>query len=231
MKVSLLFGSFNPIHYGHIALAECILFRDYADEVWFVVSPQNPLKEDGGTDKDERAHKAELEVSKNSFKHRIKVSRIEFDMAVPSYSIDTLTRLKNEFPQIEFSLVMGEDNLRAFHKWRDYEEIANMVKIYVYPREGNDYKNISEMAPDVKELKNIEYIKDVELLNISSTTIREAEKYLKRGIKHQQSGNLDKALNDFIVAQELIPDNKEINSRVEMIKSIFDYSYKQHINV
>ncbi|MFI3261395.1 MAG: nicotinate (nicotinamide) nucleotide adenylyltransferase [Rikenellaceae bacterium] len=231
MKVSLFFGSFNPIHYGHIAIAESIISGNYADEVWLVVSPQNPLKDNVETTKEKRALDTENELKRLSLDKKIKISRIEFDMPTPSYTIDTLNKITTENPNIEFSIVMGEDNLRAFNRWKDYETIAKMVKIYVYPRQGNDYKGISELDPEILNIKSIEYIKDVNLLNISSSAIREADVLYKKGVAFQEKGELDKALNEFLLAQELTPNNTEINSRIEMIKSIFNFSYKQYINV
>ncbi|MFI3267704.1 MAG: nicotinate (nicotinamide) nucleotide adenylyltransferase [Rikenellaceae bacterium] len=231
MKVSLFFGSFNPIHYGHIAIAESIISGNYADEVWLVVSPQNPLKEGIGTTKEKRAQDAETELQRLSLDKKIKVCRIEFNMPIPSYTIDTLNRIMAENPETEFSIVMGEDNLRAFDQWKDYKTIANMVRIYVYPREGNDYKGISELNPEILELNAIEYIKGVNLLNISSSAIREAKLLYEKGVEFQEKGQLDKALNEFLVAQELTPNNPELNTRIEMIQSIFNFSYKEFINV
>lgn len=231
MKVSLFFGSFNPIHYGHIAIAKTIISGNYADEVWLVVSPQNPLKEGIGTSKEKRAEDAENELQRLSLENVIKICRIEFDMPVPSYTVDTLRKITAENPEIEFSLVMGEDNLRAFNRWKDYETIAKMLKIYVYPRKGNDYSGVSDLPSEILALGTIEYIKDVDLLDVSSTVIREADVFYKKGVALQEKGELHSALNEFLQAQELIPNNSEINSRIEMIKNIFNFSYKEFFNV
>lgn len=229
-KVALFFGSFNPIHYGHLSIAKCILQRKYVDEVWLVVSPLNPMKNSVSIDKEQRAKLIEDGLSAESLDEQVKVSRVEFNMPIPSYTIDTLMKLHSDYTNIEFSLVIGEDNLRAFHKWKSYKDIAKMLKIYVYPRKGNDYEGLFNIEIDLSQFKNIEYLSDVDLLEISSTTIRESEKHFEEGIGYQRRGELHKALNAFINAQKGLPNNKELNTRIEMIKNIFDYSYKEFLN-
>jgi len=132
MKIGLFFGSFNPIHVGHLIIANYM--ADYTDlkEVWLVVSPQNPFKQKQSLAKDyDRLHLVRLAIGDNP---KLKASNIEFDLPKPSFTIDTLTYLKEKFPAKEFVLIMGGDNLGTFHKWKNYEVILKNHQIYVYSR-------------------------------------------------------------------------------------------------
>ena len=137
MKVGLLFGSFNPIHIGHLIIANYMANHTDLDKVWLVVSPQNPLKKYGDLintyDRLEMA-KLATDNSKN-----IKVSDVELRLPQPSYTIDTLAHLKEKHPEHEFAIIMGSDNLGKLHKWKNYKLILRDYKIYVYPRPG--YEN------------------------------------------------------------------------------------------
>ncbi|MFN5181735.1 MAG: nicotinate (nicotinamide) nucleotide adenylyltransferase [Bacteroidota bacterium] len=134
MVTGLFFGSFNPIHVGHLALANFFLAEELVKEVWFVVSPQNPLKEKSGL-LDEKHRLQMVNVAIADFA-RMKASNIEFKMPQPSYTIDTLVRLSEKYPKKEFALIMGADNLQTFHKWKNYEEILKRYRLFVYPRQG-----------------------------------------------------------------------------------------------
>jgi len=137
MKIGLLFGSFNPIHIGHLIIANYMANHTDLDQVWLVVSPQNPLKKYGDLintyDRLEMA-KLATDNSKN-----IKVSDVELRLPQPSYTIDTLAHLKEKHPEHEFAIIMGSDNLVTLHKWKNYKLILRDYKIYVYPRPG--YEN------------------------------------------------------------------------------------------
>jgi len=137
MKIGLLFGSFNPIHIGHLIIANYMANHTDLNQVWLVVSPQNPLKKYGDLintyDRLEMA-KLATDNSKN-----IKVSDVELRLPQPSYTIDTLVHLKEKYPEHEFAIIMGSDNLVTLHKWKNYKLILRDYRIYVYPRPG--YEN------------------------------------------------------------------------------------------
>ena len=166
MKIGLYFGSFNPVHSGHLMIANFIAEFTNLNQVWMVVSPHNPLKPAGSLLQDyHRFHLVELGIG--SYK-KIKASKIEFELPRPSYTINTLSYLKERYPQHDFSLIMGSDNLETLHKWKNYEIILEDHDIFVYPRPLHDGGN----------LKNHERVKWIEapLMEISSTFIRNAIK-------------------------------------------------------
>lgn len=169
MKTGLFFGSFNPIHNGHMVIAN--YFAEFSDlkQVWFVVSPHNPLKPAGSLLNDfQRLQLVELAIGDY---RKMKVSKIEFGLPKPSYTINTLTHLQEKFPKHEFVLIMGSDNLHTFHKWKNYDQILKFYSIYIYPRpgfDGGDFKN----HPKVKFI-------EAPLMEISSTFIRNAIKSKK----------------------------------------------------
>lgn len=163
MKVGIYGGSFNPIHNGHIALAEAFLRQAKLDEVWFMVSPQNPLKANARLLDDKIRFKMVQKVLKH--KRNLIACDYEFHLPKPSYTWDTLQRLSNDFPQHQFTLLIGSDNWTAFDRWYHHEEILQNYKIVIYPRLGDEIgKN---ELPDSVSLLNAEFI------NISSTEIRE----------------------------------------------------------
>jgi nicotinate-nucleotide adenylyltransferase len=142
MKTGLFFGSFNPIHQGHLILARHILNLFPIQEIWFVVSPHNPLKEKQTLLNDyERLHLVEMAIENHA---QLQASTIEFKLPQPSYTIHTLTHLSEKYPKREFYLIMGADNLEGLHKWKNAELILERYFILVYPRLGYDgsaYKN------------------------------------------------------------------------------------------
>ena len=132
MNIGLYFGSFNPIHIGHLAIANYMVEYSDLDEIWLVVSPQNPLKKKSSLlNEFDRFDMVELALKKDL---RIKPTDIEFNLPKPSYTIDTLTYLSEKNPKHNFNLIVGADSLQTFHKWKNYEEILKHYKIYVYPR-------------------------------------------------------------------------------------------------
>ncbi|MFN8398108.1 MAG: nicotinate (nicotinamide) nucleotide adenylyltransferase, partial [Bacteroidia bacterium] len=136
MKVGLFFGSFNPVHVGHLIIAESALNETELDQVWMLVSPQNPLKAKANLIGEyDRYRMVELALGNNQ---KILPSNFEFTLPKPSYTVDTLKRLKEVYPSYSFSLIMGEDNLDHLHKWKDYETILHGYPIWVYPRIGSD---------------------------------------------------------------------------------------------
>lgn len=169
MKVGLFFGSFNPVHVGHMVLANYMLEYTDLERIWFVVSPHNPLKiKSTLLDEKQRLHLVNLAIGFNT---KLKASNIEFKLPQPSYTINTLTYLKEKYPQNEFALIMGADNLESFHKWKNYEEILKHYQLYVYPRPNND-------GGDLKNHANVKLV-NAPIMEISSTAIRQAIKEKK----------------------------------------------------
>lgn len=164
MKTGLFFGSFNPIHTGHLIIANYMASFTQLDEVWLVVSPHNPLKEKKGLgNMYDRLEMARLATEKAE---HLKVSNIEFGLPQPSYTIDTLTHLQEKYPERTFSLIMGADNLASFKKWKNYEVLLKNYQLYVYPRPGIDLAEW-ENHPSV-------ILTDTPQMDISSTFIRKA---------------------------------------------------------
>ena len=134
-KTGLFFGSFNPVHIGHLAIANYFVEFTDLDQLWFVVSPQNPLKKKSTLLNDHhRLHLLELAINDSPL---FRISDIEFKLPKPSYTINTLTYLKEKFPKRKFSLIMGSDGLDSFSKWKNFQIILDNYEIYVYPRPGS----------------------------------------------------------------------------------------------
>ena len=162
MKIALFFGSFNPIHIGHLILANYIVENYDMDELWFVVSPHNPMKVKKNLLHDhDRYDMVEMAI-KNYPKMR--VSNVEFSMPKPSYTIDTLTYLCEKYPKYSFSIIMGEDNLASFPKWKNYETLVKNHSIIVYPR-------ILDSVEAIYEHHNIHKI-NAPIIELSATEIR-----------------------------------------------------------
>lgn len=162
MKIGLFFGSFNPIHTGHLIIASTILNESELDKVWFVVSPQNPFKTQATLLHEfDRLDLVRLAIKEDD---RLEACDIEFSMPKPSFTIDTLMYLKEKHPSYTFQLIMGEDNLTHFHRWKNHQEILNQFEVCVYPR------------PTSKETKfhNHEKVKMISasMTDISATYIR-----------------------------------------------------------
>ena len=164
MQIAIFSGSFNPIHLGHQKLAEYLLDKNFVDEVWFVVSPLNPLKDQVQQfDKRVRMDMVLAAVGNNN---RMRVSDVEFAMPVPSYTIDTLKKLTELYPQHQFSLMIGSDNAVIFDQWKDYRQILDTYPVWVYPRKGYDFSIVASQYSQMQLL-------DTPLYDISSTQIRE----------------------------------------------------------
>ncbi len=166
MKTGLFFGSFNPVHIGHLIIANFMATQTELQEIWMVVSPQNPFKNKKSLAKDhDRLHLVRLAIGDNL---RIKASDIEFGLPKPSYTVDTLTYLKEKFPEKEFALIMGGDNLGSFHKWKNYEQILSNHEIYVYKRPQYE-------LGDLVDHPNITIV-EAPLMQISASYIRQCIK-------------------------------------------------------
>jgi nicotinate-nucleotide adenylyltransferase len=172
MKTGLFFGSFNPIHIGHMAIANYMLEFTDIDQLWFVISPQNPLKKKASLLEDHK-RRTLLEIAIQD-DDRFRICDIEFKLPKPSYTVDTLANLKELHPQHEFILIMGSDGLTTFGKWKNYRIIEDHYKRYVYPRPG--------FAFDPSEHRNLRLV-EAPLMEISSTFIRKALKS-KLDIRH-----------------------------------------------
>jgi len=173
-KIGLYFGTFNPIHVGHLIIANYMADYTELDEVWFVVSPQNPLKKKETLLKDHhRLSLVRIALEDNT---KLMASNIEFDLPIPSYTINTLVHLKEKYETYEFHLIMGEDNLRSFHKWKNQEEIINNHKIFVYPRVLTE----QEMEDNTIEFSSFNHSNVIRcqapIMKISSSFIRKAIK-------------------------------------------------------
>lgn len=168
MKVGLFFGSFNPIHIGHLVIANHMVEFSSLDQVWLVVTPHNPFKNKStlldNYQRLEMVYRATQDYAK------LKPSDIEFNLPQPNYTINTLVHLQEKYPQHEFALIMGEDNLKSFHKWKNYELILENHQIYVYPR-----FSFQTLENPYIDHKNIHVIK-APLMELSSTFIRQAIK-------------------------------------------------------
>ena len=162
MKIGLFFGSFNPIHIGHLIIANTMATGSDLDQVWFIVSPQNPFKKNKSLLHEfDRLTMVEKAIADN---FKLKATDIEFHMPKPSYTIDTLTKISEKHPEHEFVLIMGEDNLVQFESWKNYEKILDYYTLYVYPRPNTAPHNFKD-HPKTKFV-------EAPLLDISATYIR-----------------------------------------------------------
>ncbi len=165
-KIGLYFGTFNPIHIGHLAIANHMAEYSDLDEIWMVVTPHNPFKKKSSLL--DNHHRYEMVYRATESYPKLKPSDIEFKLPQPNYTVHTLAHLTEQYPNYRFNLIMGEDNLKSFHKWKNYEAILENHHVYVYPRiaEGivetqfNDHPKIHKV--------------DAPIMEISSTFIRKA---------------------------------------------------------
>jgi nicotinate-nucleotide adenylyltransferase len=139
MEIGLYFGSFNPIHSGHLIIANHIVNTTQLQQVWFVVSPQNPLKPSASLLNE--YHRLHLIQSAIDGENKLKASNVEFQLPRPSYTVDTLAYLKEKFPQHTFSVIMGSDSFCNIRNWKNYEAILNNYTIYIYKRPGFEIKD------------------------------------------------------------------------------------------
>jgi len=168
MKIGLYFGTFNPIHIGHLTIANHLVEHSNLDQVWFVVTPLSPFKKKSSLldnyQRLEMVYRATKEYSK------LRPSDIEFGLNQPNYTIDTLTYLLEKFPDNEFALILGEDNLKSFHKWKNYEVILENHHLYVYPRLSK-----GKVETQFDKHPKIHHV-DAPIMGLSSTFIRNSIK-------------------------------------------------------
>lgn len=163
-NIGLYFGTFNPIHIGHLIIANHMAEYSNLDEVWLVVTPHNPMKKKSSLLADHhRFQMVEMALENYS---KLKASKIEFNLPQPNYTINTLIHLEEKYPKQKFSLIMGKDNLQSFKKWKNYEVILERYDIYVYPRIYNNQKDA-----ELINHKQVHLV-DAPIVELSSTFIR-----------------------------------------------------------
>lgn len=171
MKVGLFFGTFNPIHIGHMIIANYMAEFSDLDEVWFVVTPLSPFKKKSSLlDNHHRIAIANIAVENYP---KLQTSDIEFKLPQPNYTVNTLIHLEEKYPKHQFCLIMGEDNLKGFHKWKNYETILENYELYVYPRisDGNT---------------EIELLKHPKIHQVSAPIVQISSTFIRKSIKEQK---------------------------------------------
>ncbi len=164
-QIGLFFGSFNPVHSGHLIIANFMADYAHLEEIWFVVSPQNPFKaSDELLDEKERLALLDIAIKDDP---RFKTCAIELNLPRPSYTEHTLAELRKQYPEDQFTLIIGGDNLKGFHHWKNYQAILEHHQVFVYARVGIIEKPLLANHPKIK-------LFEVPLLNISSTYVRES---------------------------------------------------------
>lgn len=192
MNIALLFGSFNPVHNGHLAMAHAALQSNKCDEVWFVVSPHNPLKSlNTLASANDRAHMVSLALQNES---QIKICTIEFDMPTPSYTIHTIFKLKEEYPSFNFHILCGTDVVNSLPTWYKFKELIQEAKFLVCSRETNTENSAHSLVQQFP--KQFEFI-PFQPLNFSSTQIRESI------ANSRKSDDLSAQVQEYIIAQKL----------------------------
>ena len=267
----LYFGSFNPVHRGHVAVADAVLESTEAEALWFVVSPQNPFK--AGKElapETDRIEMARIALQSAVHSDRMAVSDIEFRLPKPNRTIRTLEKLRTEYPGRKFSLLIGSDNMAGFPKWVHSQEILDRYQVLVYPRPGyptpesarsdgftilTNLKELPQAATDVRtriargenpgaELPGgvWEYIKKHRLYGYSAGTEEltdeitalnsaieqrpdDARLLIRRGKLLHRTGRFDCALNDFLRAKRLCPDNPEADAYIALLREIFAFRH------
>ena len=170
-KIGLYFGTFNPVHVGHLAIANHMVEFSDLDQVWMVVTPHNPHKKKS-TLLDNNHRKMMVDIALEEYPN-IKSSAIEFDLPQPNFTVNTLAVLEEKYPKQKFCLLMGEDNLKSFHKWKNFEVILSRYELFVYPRlTPNKATALLENHPNVTRIA-------APIMEISSTAIRKAIKSKK----------------------------------------------------
>ncbi|MDR2890176.1 MAG: nicotinate-nicotinamide nucleotide adenylyltransferase [Alistipes sp.] len=230
----LYFGSFNPVHRGHIAIAEHVIERDIADMVVMVVSPQNPFKQTGSLAPElERFEGAEAAAAASKYPSQIQASAVEMALPKPSYTINTLRFLTERFPEKQFSILMGEDNAAGLTGWREADKIIGHYPIYVYPRSGGaapgrDVGDGShEGGEPAKFPAGVTVLDNAPLFDVSSTAVREL---LESGRNHHRANRFGAAANDFARVLALAPANAEAAGYLELIEEILNYRNTDLLN-
>ena len=167
MRVGIYGGSFNPVHFGHVGLARWVVEHTDLDELWMMVSPNNPLKPAGMLAPEQERLAAVREAVRDI--PGVKACDFEFSLPRPSYTANTLRALQQAFPEHEFTLVIGEDNLAIFNQWREWEYIVANFRIFVYPRHES---GVRSQESGIKKAKNVVFFANAPYFDISSTELR-----------------------------------------------------------
>lgn len=202
-RIAIFGGSFDPIHVGHALVASSALRMGVADEVWFMVSPQNPLKADSAQPEHHRLAMAQLVASRMP---GLVASDFEFSLPKPSYSISTLRRLRETYPETDFRLLIGADNWSLITRWKDYAEIVNDFGVIVYPRPGVDeWRDLPSAESLGLNPERVVFLKNIPQADISSTTIRSCLQH-----KMPITFMVDAAVEQYIKSNKLYRQVSEI---------------------
>ena len=175
-RIGIYGGSFNPVHFGHVGLAKWIIENSDLDELWFLISPNNPLKSVQSLAPEQERLAAVQQAIQDI--PRLKASDFEFSLPRPSYTANTLRALQQAYPDYEFTLIIGEDNLSIFHQWREYEFILANFRLFVYPRHTKEPHNAADIQnnPSIQwsnlPVKDLQFLSGAPYFDISSTEIR-----------------------------------------------------------
>lgn len=172
MKIGIYGGSFNPVHFGHVGLAKWVVEHTDLDELWLMVSPNNPLKAADSLAPEEERLAAVCEAVKDI--PGLVASDFEFSLPRPSYTANTLRALQKAYPEHEFTLVIGEDNIAIFNQWKDYKYILSNFRVFVYPRHGSEKS--TKFKSQILSEKNVFFLTEAPYFDISSTEIRLSQK-------------------------------------------------------
>ena len=174
MKVGVYGGSFNPVHFGHVGLAKWVIENTDLDELWLLVSPLNPLKAES-QELRAKSEEERLEGVREAIRDipGLVASDFEFGLPRPSYTANTLRELQRAYPEHEFTLIIGEDNIAIFDQWREWEYIAKNFRIFVYPRKGSS--KIVDCRLKIEDFRSLVYLKGAPTFDISSTAIRRSQ--------------------------------------------------------
>ena len=189
-KVGLFFGTFNPIHVGHLIIANHMAEFSELDEVWLVVTPHNPHKKKSTLLED--THRLAMVRIATEDYPKLKASNIEFDLPQPNYTVNTLAVLEEKYPNKEFCLIMGEDNLKNLHKWKNYEVILERYPLFIYPRIS---KNMEKTSNSILDSNNSVTLINAPIVELSSTFIRK-NIALNKNIKPMLSKNVWQYLDE-----------------------------------
>ena len=196
MKIGILPGSFNPVHNGHLAIANYLAEYEGFDQIWFLITPQNPLKRKNEL-MDQELRLDLLERSVEDYDKFI-ISTIEWNMPQPSYTINTLQKLRVMYPNDTFELIIGSDNWATFHRWKDYQLILKNFKVLIYPRRGSDRIQLHH--------PNVRLCKSAPKIEISSTFIRESIAKGKDVRFYMPAGLYEKVVNSGCIQPEVIEE-------------------------
>ncbi|MDR1527939.1 MAG: nicotinate-nucleotide adenylyltransferase [Dysgonamonadaceae bacterium] len=202
MKIGILPGSFNPVHNGHLAIANYLAEYEGFDQIWFLITPQNPLKKKD--DLMDEQFRLQLLTKAVGDYDKFVICTIEWEMPQPSYTINTLQKLRIMYPTDTFELIIGSDNWATIHRWKDYQLILKNFKVLIYPRRGSD--RIQLHHPNVRLCKNAPKIE------MSSTVIREAISKGKNVRFYMPAGLYEEVINSGFIQPEKVEEEEELTN-------------------